>query len=116
MITVEERDRVRDRVLEMAIADQPVIAGAAIGFTRVRRSDRWSDLDLIFGVADGVPMVEVLTEQVSERASDRPGNRSPPFGVAVAVPDVGLSLARDNNECAQEGATTWTPSLRRRLR
>jgi hypothetical protein len=53
MFTVEERDRVRDRVLELARSDERVVAAAIIGSFAEGRSDRWSDLDLTFGVVDG---------------------------------------------------------------
>jgi hypothetical protein len=57
--TVEDRERVRDRVLELAAADERVVAGAVIG-SLVVGGDRWSDLDLTFGVADAVPVPDVL--------------------------------------------------------
>ncbi|MGH3103349.1 MAG: hypothetical protein ACRDN6_04555 [Gaiellaceae bacterium] len=60
MFTVEERDRVRDRVLEMASSDPRVVAGAVLGSLAHDEGDRWSDLDLMFAVADGVPVTEVL--------------------------------------------------------
>jgi hypothetical protein len=60
MFTVEERERVRDRVLEMASSDRRVVAGAALGSLAHDEGDRWSDLDLTFAVADGVPVTEVL--------------------------------------------------------
>src|SRR5262245_13279242 len=53
MFTTEARDRVRDRVLELARDDSRVVAAAVIGSFAEGRSDRWSDLDLTFGVADG---------------------------------------------------------------
>ena len=59
--TVEDRDRVRDRVLELAAADDRVVAGAVIG-SLVVGGDRWSDLDLTFGVADAVPVPDVLED------------------------------------------------------
>ena len=60
MFTVEERDRVRDRILAIARKDSRVVAGAMIGSLAQGSGDRWSDLDLGFGVADGVPLSEVL--------------------------------------------------------
>jgi hypothetical protein len=53
---------VRDRLLELASADPRVVAGAAVGGTVSGASDRWSDLDLAFGVADGSPVAEVLED------------------------------------------------------
>lgn len=60
MFTIEERDRVRDRVLELASSDQRVVAGAVLGSLAHDEGDRWSDLDLMFAVADGVPVTEVV--------------------------------------------------------
>ena len=62
MFTVEERDRVRDRILTIAREDSRVVAGAMIGSLAQGGGDRWSDLDLGFGVADGVPLAEVLDD------------------------------------------------------
>jgi predicted nucleotidyltransferase len=51
MFSVEERDRVRDRVLEVASADPRVVAAAVVGSLAHGPGDEWSDLDLTFGVA-----------------------------------------------------------------
>ena len=56
------RDRVRDYVLQLAEADPRVVAGAVVGSLALGDGDRWSDLDLTFAVADGVPIVEVLED------------------------------------------------------
>src|SRR5918912_1300579 len=62
MFTVEERERVRDRVLELASADERVVAAAIVGSLAHDEGDEWSDLDLTFGVADGVAVAEVLDD------------------------------------------------------
>ena len=62
MFTVEQRDALRDRVLRLAEEDDRVIAGAAVGSLAVDEGDRFSDLDLTFGVADHVPVTEVLDD------------------------------------------------------
>jgi hypothetical protein len=62
MFTVEERDRIRDRVLAMADADQRVVAAAAIGSLAKGPGDQWSDLDLGFGIADGAPVDALIAE------------------------------------------------------
>ena len=51
MFSVEERDALRDRVLGLAEEDARVVAGAAVGSLAVDAGDRYSDLDLTFGVA-----------------------------------------------------------------
>lgn len=62
MFTVEERDRVRDRVLELASSDARIVAGAAVGSLACDGGDRWSDLDLTFSVSDGVSLAAVLAD------------------------------------------------------
>ena len=60
MFTVEQRDALRARILQLAEEDERVVAGAAVGSLAVGRGDRFSDLDLTFGIADGVPVTLVL--------------------------------------------------------
>jgi hypothetical protein len=60
MFNIGDRDHLRDRVLDMAASDPRVVAGAAIGSLAHDQGDRWSDLDLMFAVADDVPVVKVL--------------------------------------------------------
>jgi hypothetical protein len=62
MFSVDDRNRVRDHVLDRAKADGRVVAGAVVGSLATSEGDRWSDLDLTFGVADGVTLLEVLDD------------------------------------------------------
>jgi hypothetical protein len=62
MFTVEERERVHEGVLELADADPRVVAGAVVGAQALGPGDRWSDLDLTFGVDDGVALEDVLAD------------------------------------------------------
>jgi hypothetical protein len=62
MFSVDDRNRVRDHVLDRAQADGRVVAGAVVGSLASSEGDRWSDLDLTFGVADGVALPEVLDD------------------------------------------------------
>ena len=50
MFTPEERERVRARVLERARADDRISAAALLGSAVTGTEDRWSDIDLTFGV------------------------------------------------------------------
>ena len=52
MFSVDDRDRVRDHVLELASADPRVVAAAVVGGLADGDGDRWSDLDLTFAVAE----------------------------------------------------------------
>ncbi len=60
MFGIEDRNRVRDRVLALAAADSRVVAGAVVGSLAHTAGDRWSDLDLTFAVADGESLLDVL--------------------------------------------------------
>lgn len=69
MFTVEQRGQVREKVLAIARADPLVVAGAEIGSMAQGPGDRWSDLDLTFGVLDGIEVADVLdgwTTQLEE--------------------------------------------------
>jgi len=60
VFTVEQRDALRARMLRLAEEDERVVAGAAVGSLAVGTGDRFSDLDLTFGIVDGVPVAQVL--------------------------------------------------------
>jgi hypothetical protein len=62
VFTVEERDALQERMLQLAKEDERVVAGAAVGSLAVGSGDRYSDLDLTFGIADGVPLANVLDD------------------------------------------------------
>jgi hypothetical protein len=58
--TVEQRDRFRDRLVEMARDDPSVVAAAMVGSLAMGGGDRWSDLDLAFGLAAGTTPAAIL--------------------------------------------------------
>jgi hypothetical protein len=62
VFTVAQRDALRERVLRLADGDARVVAGAAVGSLAVGTGDRFSDLDLTFGIADEVPVGQVLDD------------------------------------------------------
>ena len=53
MFTAQQRDALRERVLRLAQEDDRVVAGAIVGSLAVGGGDRFSDIDLTFGIADG---------------------------------------------------------------
>ncbi len=62
MFTSDHRERVRRSLLARAAAD-PLITGAAVtGSQAGGTADRWSDIDLFFGVARGHAVGEALEE------------------------------------------------------
>jgi hypothetical protein len=62
MYTVQDRNLIRDYVLDLAKNDARVVAGAVVGSLALSDGDRWSDLDLTFGVADEFSMFDVLED------------------------------------------------------
>jgi hypothetical protein len=63
VFTVEQRDALREHLLRLAEEDERVVAGAAVGSLAVGGGgDRFSDLDLTFGIADNVPVAQVLDD------------------------------------------------------
>jgi hypothetical protein len=62
VFTVEQRDALREHLLRLAEEDEHVVAGAAVGSLAVDGGDRFSDLDLTFGIADHVPVADVLND------------------------------------------------------
>ena len=61
MFAVEYRRRVKERLIEMARSDARIESAAAVGGSAEGDGDRWSDLDLTFGLAPGAALESVLT-------------------------------------------------------
>ena len=62
MFTAEQRDHVRQHVLELAQSDPRVTAGALTGSMAFGGGDRWSDIDVAFGIAEGITPEAVLDD------------------------------------------------------
>jgi hypothetical protein len=62
MFTSEERDRLRSDLLEYAAKDQRISGAAITGSAAAAREDRWSDVDLAFGVSDATELPNVLSD------------------------------------------------------
>lgn len=50
MFTVEQRDRVRDRLIELAKPDGEVAAAALVGSSATGATDPWSDIDMALSI------------------------------------------------------------------
>src|SRR5712691_506377 len=70
LFTVEERNSVYERLLAMARADSRITAGAVIGSLAKGAGDRWSDLDVTFGLAAGADSQAVLADWTADLARE----------------------------------------------
>jgi hypothetical protein len=61
MFTAAERDQLRLRLLDRARADRSITGAAITGSAAHGAADRWSDIDLFFGVAAGLAPEDVLS-------------------------------------------------------
>jgi hypothetical protein len=62
MFTPEERERLRSELLERAARDQRISGVAITGSAAASHEDRWSDIDLAFGVGDAGEVPNVLSD------------------------------------------------------
>lgn len=69
MFSSDDRDRIIERLIDQARADPRVIAAAAVG-SSASGGDRWSDIDLTFGIAPDVPVGSVLADWTAMMARD----------------------------------------------
>ena len=70
MFTVEQREALLERVMRLAEEDERVVAGAIVGSLAVDAGDRFSDLDITFGVADHVAVAVVLADWTRSLVDD----------------------------------------------
>jgi hypothetical protein len=62
MFTPEERTQLRDALIAAARADPRITGAALTGSAAVGAEDRWSDIDLALGVADGADSGRVIAD------------------------------------------------------
>lgn len=60
--TVEDRTHVREWMIQLARRDKRIIGGALTGSAAVGKEDRWSDVDLGFGIGGGAKPETVLAD------------------------------------------------------
>ncbi len=58
----EERDRLRDTLIEAARADQRITGAALTGSASLGREDRWSDIDLAVGITAAADVAAVIAD------------------------------------------------------
>jgi predicted nucleotidyltransferase len=78
MLSTEERDRVRERLLSLADTDDAVVGAALTGSHAAGEHDRWSDLDLVLSIRDDPAAVL----DSSSAGSSRSGHSPPPPSTA----------------------------------
>jgi hypothetical protein len=57
----DERERLREALLAVARADERITGAAITGSAAYGAEDRWSDIDLAFGIADPTRLPEILS-------------------------------------------------------
>lgn len=62
MFAPEERAQLRSDILEFAARDCRISGVAITGSAAAEREDRWSDIDLAFGIADAATLPDVLSD------------------------------------------------------
>jgi hypothetical protein len=62
MFSPEYRSRLRRQLLDAASADKRITGGAITGSAAADREDRWSDIDLAFGIGDARQVHAVLSD------------------------------------------------------
>jgi hypothetical protein len=62
MFTPESRAQLREELLRDAAEDRRISGAALTGSAAAGREDRWSDVDLAFGVAEGADLEAVLAD------------------------------------------------------
>ena len=62
MYTPEQRDGIRDALLERARGDDRVTGAALTGSAALGNEDRWSDVDVFLGIAESADLDEVVVD------------------------------------------------------
>ncbi|TDE16063.1 nucleotidyltransferase domain-containing protein [Jiangella asiatica] len=70
MFNPTDRDQLRARLVETARADPRIASAAATGSAAVGAEDRWSDIDLAFGLAAGTDQDAVIADWTAAMYSE----------------------------------------------
>jgi len=62
MYTKDEREQLRQEMIDRARGDQRIVGAAVTGSAALDSEDAWSDIDLAFGIDDGVGIEQPITE------------------------------------------------------
>lgn len=69
MFSVEQRNTVYKNILKFAKSDLRIVAAGTLGSTATGQ-DRWSDLDLTFGISDDAKIPDILTSWTEHLESE----------------------------------------------
>jgi hypothetical protein len=90
MLTTEQRAYMRDRVLDVVRTDPQLTGGALTGPTAVGAEDGWSNIDVAFGIADGISP-EAILDDWAEVLDREFGTRQRPEGTSTPAPSAGIT-------------------------
>src|SRR5438034_4860949 len=62
LLSPEDWERVHGRLLELAREDHRIVSAALTGSAAADAEDRWSDVDVFLGVAEGIDIEAVLAD------------------------------------------------------
>lgn len=65
MFTSEEREEIREDLVEMGKLDRRILSAALVGSSS-GTPDRWSDIDLTFGVSENADLSEVISDWTNQ--------------------------------------------------
>ena len=72
MFASEERSRIRSSLLELAASDSRIGGAAITGSAANDGEDRWSDIDLAFGVWNADDVEETLSNWTARMYAEHP--------------------------------------------
>ncbi|HZV79864.1 MAG TPA: hypothetical protein VFF60_09680 [Candidatus Binatus sp.] len=70
MFTPQSRTALQEQLLRFARADERITGGALTGSIANDTEDRWSDIDLAFGVAENIELDDVMRDWTAALAKD----------------------------------------------
>ncbi len=66
MFSIDDREKTREYLLNLAQTDTRIVAAAIVGSYALDKQDRWSDIDLTFGVDAQYKITDVLEDWTSD--------------------------------------------------
>ena len=113
MYTPEQRDEVRDGLLERAREDDRVTGAALTGSAALGNEDRWSDVDVFLGIAESADLDDVVADWTSAALRRRPAPSTTGTSGRARL-STGSSCSRAASRSTSRSLPSWTsaPDLR----